>query len=160
MAGACCDHDHGHEGHSHGHVNVGHDHEHAQGPPPSMPSNPALTALLDSLPSVSLPFAIAEIPIPNSQPPQSGQVVVCPAHKQVVCPECGVDYAALNFMQQFMRAAPADAIPPPPNMQPPPQRAEMIKNAKEQGNVSAGSWSLDVPRRFLATRMQLISAVC
>ncbi|KAI9635493.1 uncharacterized protein MKK02DRAFT_44183 [Dioszegia hungarica] len=114
-----------------------HPHPHPQqpGPPPSIPANPALTALLDSLPSTQLPFAVAEVPIPGSNPPQTQQIVICPAHQKVVCPECGVDYNALNFMQQFMRAAPTDAIPPPPNMAPPPQRAEMIKNAKEQGNL-------------------------
>lgn len=44
-------------------------------------------------------------------------------------------------MHQFLRTAPAEAIPPPPQVQPPPQRAEAIKNAKEQGNVGL-SWNL------------------
>lgn len=116
-----------------------HPHPHAPqigGPQPMIPSNPALTALLDSLPSTSLPLAIIEIPIPNSQPPQVAHMVVCPAHKQAACVECGVDYSALNFMHQYLHTAPPEAIPPPPNMQPAPQRAEMIKSAKEQGNVS------------------------
>jgi translocation protein SEC72 len=101
-----------------------------------VPVNPALTALLDSLPHNPTPFALQTVPVPGSNPPQTNTVVVCPAHKQSYCETCGVDYNALNFMHQFLRAAPTDAIPPPPNVAPPPQRAEQIRAAKEAGNVS------------------------
>jgi translocation protein SEC72 len=106
------------------------------GPQPIIPTNPALTALLDSLPSTNLPFIIAEVPIPNSQPPQSASLVVCPPHKRQTCPECGVNFAPLNHMHQYLREAPPEAIPPPPNMPPQPQRAAQIKAAKDHGNVS------------------------
>jgi hypothetical protein len=101
-----------------------------------IPVNPALTALLDSLPHSPTPFALQTVPVPGTNPPQTNTVVVCPSHKQSYCETCGVDYNALNFMHQFLRAAPTDAIPPPPNVAPPPQRAEQIKAAKEAGNVS------------------------
>jgi translocation protein SEC72 len=111
------------------------------------PANPALTALLDSLPTNSTPFALVDMPLPPgaAPPPQPGQpavaptqqIITCAAHKQVACEACGVNFGPLNYMHQFMRGAPPEAIPPPPNMQVPPQRAEMVKNAKEQGNVSA-----------------------
>lgn len=107
------------------------------GPPPmQVPINPALQSLLDSLPHTETPFTLITAPIPNTQPPQTNTMVVCPAHKQSICEACGVNFNDLNYMHQFLRSAPAEAIPPPPNVQPPPQRAEMIKAAKEQGNVS------------------------
>ena len=106
--------------------------------------NPALTALLDSIPTNTLPFALVSVPLPlppNAQlppgaTPPTQQLVVCPAHKNVICEACGVDYGGLNYMQQFLKDAPAEAVPPPPNMQPPQGRADAIKNAKDAGNVS------------------------
>ena len=38
-------------------------------------------------------------------------------------------------MFNFLKGAPAEAIPPPPNAPTQPQRAEAIKQAKEAGNV-------------------------
>lgn len=105
------------------------------GPPPQINVNPALQSLLDSLPHVDKPFTLLNVPLPNTQPPQINTVVVCPTHKAAVCEICDVNFNDLNYMHQFLRSAPAEAIPPPPNVPPPPQRAEMIKNAKEQGNV-------------------------
>jgi len=99
--------------------------------------DPAMQALLDSLPTRNVPFTLVDLPIPNTQPPQSQQMVVCAEHKAPVCPECQVNFTPLNYMQQFMRNAPPEAVPPPPNVQPPPQRAEAIKAAKERGNVSS-----------------------
>jgi translocation protein SEC72 len=100
-----------------------------------MQVDPAMQALLDSLPTRTMPFALVELPIPNMTPPQSQQMVVCAEHKLPVCAECNVNFTPLNYMQQFMRTAPPEAIPPPPNVQPPPQRAEQIKQVKERGNV-------------------------
>lgn len=105
------------------------------GPPPQIPVNPALQSLLDSLPHTDTPFTLVTAPIPNSNPPQTNTMVVCPTHKAAVCEACGVNFNDLNYMHQFLRTAPPEAIPPPPNVPAPPQRAEMIKNAKEQGNV-------------------------
>lgn len=126
---------HGPGGHSHGHSHgpgpgMG-------GPPMEIQVDPAMQALLDSLPTRNIPFLLVELPIPNTEPAQSQQMVVCAAHKNSVCTECNVNFTPLNYMQQFMRNAPPEAVPPPPNVQPPPQRAEAIKSAKEQGNVSA-----------------------
>ena len=101
-----------------------------------IPVNPAMQSLLDSLPHHPVPFMLANVTVPNSHPPQSNIIAICPAHKQSMCAECGVDFNGLNYMHQFLKNAPDEAIPPPPNVQPPAQRAEMIKNMKEQGNVS------------------------
>lgn len=106
-----------------------------------IPVNPALQTLLDSLPHNPVPFALQSAPIPNTNPPQINTVVTCLTHKASYCEACGVDFNSLNYMQQFLRTAPAEAIPPPPNVQPPPQRAEMIKNAKEAGNVGSSALS-------------------
>jgi translocation protein SEC72 len=124
--------------------------------------NPALTALLDSIPTNTLPFALVSVPLPlppNAQlppgaTPPTQQLVVCPTHKNVICEACGVDFGGLNYMQQFLKDAPAEAVPPPPNMQPPQGRADAIKNAKDAGNVSEsylfrecgrwGAWSYSV----------------
>lgn len=107
------------------------------GPPPPMqvPVNPALQALLDSLPHADTPFKLLNVTMPNTNPPQANTIAVCPSHDKSACEECKVDFNNLNYMHQFLRSAPPEAIPPPPNVQPPPQRAEMVKNAKEQGNV-------------------------
>ena len=113
-------------------------------PQPMMPPpNPALQTLLDSLPSRTLPFTFHTIapppnapPGPNGQPQPAQQILVCPAHKTSYCETCGVDYNGINYLHQFLRNAPVEAIPPPPNVAPPPQRAEAVKNLKEQGNVS------------------------
>ena len=94
-----------------------------------------MQALLDSLPHNPISFALQTAILPNTNPPQTNTVVVCPAHKQSYCEICGVDFNALNYMHQFLRTAPPEAIPPPPNVQPPPQRAEMIRTMKEAGNV-------------------------
>jgi translocation protein SEC72 len=110
-------------------------------PPMPMAINPALQQLLDSLPHIEVPFELVNAPIPNTQPPQMNLTVLCPQHKLSVCEACGCDFGGLNYMHQFLRTAPPEAIPPPPNVPPPPQRAEMVKNAKEQGNVSA-EWYL------------------
>lgn len=142
-----------------------HPHPHPSGPPPmAISSNPAMTALLDSLPTSSLPFALTEVALPpGAAPPQqpgapapTQQLITCAIHKQVVCEPCGVNYAALNYMHQFMRGAPPEAIPPPPNVQAPPQRAEMIKNAKEAGNVSrrcAASERFDLMARLRSSKI-------
>ncbi|ORX34371.1 hypothetical protein BD324DRAFT_583396 [Kockovaella imperatae] len=106
------------------------------GPPMQIPVNPAMQTLLDSLPHHPVPIFLANVQIPNSQPPQINTIAVCPEHKQSICEACGVDFNGLNYMHQFLRGAPDEAIPPPPNVQPPPQRAEMIKNMKEQGNTA------------------------
>lgn len=122
---------------AHGHP---HPHPHPQmgGPPPmQIPVNPAMTALLDALPHESKPLMIVEATIPGTNPPVQNTIVVCPAHKQSYCEACGVDFNSLNYTHQFMRGAPPEAIPPPPNVPAPPQRAEQIKNAKEQGNVGS-----------------------
>ncbi|KAK4689780.1 translocation protein SEC72, partial [Tremellales sp. Uapishka_1] len=122
-----------------------HDHPHPHphpptgGPPPQLaqiPVNPVLQELLDSLPHTSVPFLLATAPIANAQPPQSNTVVLCPVHKQSQCEQCGVDFNSLNYMHQFLRTAPSEAVPPPPNVQPPPQRADQIKTAKEAGNTA------------------------
>lgn len=110
-----------------------------QDPPLQIPINPALQTLLDSLPHNPIPFTLQTVPVPNMNPLQTNTIVTCPTHKQSYCEPCGVDFNSLNYMHQFLRTAPAEAIPPPPNVQPPPQRAEMIKNAKEAGNVSPNS---------------------
>jgi translocation protein SEC72 len=98
--------------------------------------DPAMQALLDSLPTRTVPFTLVSLPIPNTQPPQVQEMVVCAKHKNPVCAECQTNFTPLNYMQQFMRNAPPEAVPPPPNVQPPPQRAEAIKAAKDRGNVS------------------------
>ncbi|GMK59809.1 hypothetical protein CspeluHIS016_0900260 [Cutaneotrichosporon spelunceum] len=98
--------------------------------------DPAMQALLDSLPTRTMPFALIDVAIPNSQPPQVQNMVVCVEHQQPVCDVCDVNYTPLNYMQQFMKNAPPEAVPPPPNVQPPPQRAEQIKQIKEAGNTA------------------------
>ena len=135
--------------HSHPHP---HPHPHSPGPSPGpgpMPINPALTALLDSIPTNTLPFALVSVPLPippnatlpPGATPPTQTLVVCPTHKNVICEQCGVDYGGLNYMQQFLKDAPTEAVPPPPNMQPPQGRADAIKNAKDAGNVSVlGLW--------------------
>lgn len=129
--GPNCNHDHGEDDlNSHG------------GPPGSLPPmlqvqiDPAMQALLDAQPLRTVPFAFVEVPIQNTNPPQTQQMVVCVGHEKPICDECDVNFTPLNYMQQFMRTAPPEAIPPPPNVQPPPQRAEAIRGVKEQGNVS------------------------
>ncbi|OCF37583.1 translocation protein SEC72 [Kwoniella heveanensis BCC8398] len=106
--------------------------------PAQIAVNPALQTLLDSIPHTDVPFALQTVPLPTppNVPPQTGVVVTCPQHKNSACEECGVDFNALNYLHQFLRAAPKEAIPPPPNVQPPPQRAEAIKQLKEQGNTA------------------------
>lgn len=132
MGAECCDHGHGHD----------HGHAHNEGPPPAMPMHvqidPQMQALLDAQPVNTVAFALVEVQVPNTQPPQTQEMVVCAEHKNPVCPECDVNFSALNYMQQFMKNAPPEAIPPPPNVQPPPQRAESIKSIKDQGNVGVG----------------------
>lgn len=103
--------------------------------PPSPPPNPALQALLDAIPHVPVPFTIQDGPIPNTNPPQTTTMVLCEAHKQVICQTCGVHFGPINYMSNFLKGAPAEAIPPPPNAPTQPQRAEAIKQAKEAGNV-------------------------
>ena len=95
-----------------------------------------MQSLLDSLPHHPVDFELANVPIQGTNPPQINTVAVCPAHKQAMCETCGVDFMGLNHLNLYMRMAPDEAIPPPPNVQPAPQRAEIIKNLKEQGNVS------------------------
>lgn len=98
--------------------------------------DPAMQALLDSLPARTVPYAFVDIAIPGTQPPQVQNMVVCAEHKNPVCDQCDVNFTPLNYMQQFMKNAPPEAVPPPPNVAPPPQRAEQIKQVKEAGNVS------------------------
>jgi len=125
-----------------------------QPPPLQIPVNPGLQTLLDSLPHNPIPFALQNATIPNINPPRTNTIVTCPAHKASYCEACGVDFNALNYMHQFLRTAPAEAIPPPPNVQPPPQRAEVIKNAKEAGNVRASLLSYRADR-FCRPRSRL-----
>lgn len=99
--------------------------------------DPAMQALLDSLPTRTVPFAFVDVAIPNTQPPQVQNMAVCAEHKQPVCDVCDVNFTPLNYMQQFMKNAPPEAVPPPPNVAPPPGRADQIKGVKEAGNVSA-----------------------
>lgn len=107
------------------------------GPPPmNIQIDERMQLLLDSLPTRNVPFALVDVPLPGSQPPQTQQMVVCAEHKAPVCETCAVNFTPLNYMHQFMRSAPPEAIPPPPQVQPPPHRAEAIKQAKEAGNVS------------------------
>lgn len=116
----------------------------AQGLPPGMPPpgtmqirvDPAMQQLLDSIPYTDVPFHLQQQPVPNTTPPQINTLVLCPMHKQSACEQCGVDFNGINYLHQFLRMAPSDAIPPPPQVQPLPQRAEQIKMMKEQGNVS------------------------
>lgn len=98
--------------------------------------DPKMQALLDAQPVNTVEFALVEVPVPNTQPPQTQQMVVCVGHKNPICEECDVNFAPLNYMQQFMRSAPPEAIPPPPSVAPAPGRAEAIKGVKDQGNVS------------------------
>ncbi|KAL1409775.1 hypothetical protein Q8F55_003772 [Vanrija albida] len=146
MAHENCNHGPGE--HHHGH---GHDHGHSHGPPggPGGPPmdiqvDPAMQLLLDSLPHTPKPFALAEMPIPNTQPPITQVMVVCLEHKSPACEQCNVNFTGLNYMHQFLRAAPPEAIPPPPNVQPPPQRAEQIKAAKEAGNTAFKAGNIPV----------------
>lgn len=104
--------------------------------PPAPPPDPALQALLDAIPHIPVPFAFEEGTIPNTNPPQKTTMVVCDAHKQVICQICGTQFGSINYMFGFLKNAPSEAIPPPPNAPVPPQRAEAIKQAKEAGNVS------------------------
>jgi hypothetical protein len=107
--------------------------------PPSPPPNPALQALLDAIPHTPVPFTIQDGPIPGTNPPQMTTMILCEAHKQVICQTCGVHFGSINYMFNFLKGAPAEAIPPPPNAPTQPQRAEAIKQAKEAGNVR-GVW--------------------
>ncbi len=126
---------HGHEGHGHSHA--GHSHGPMGNPPPMhVQVDPAMQALLDSIPTRTVPYAFVDVAIPNTQPPQVQNMAVCAEHKAPVCDVCDVNFTPLNYMQQFMKNAPPEAVPPPPNVQPPPQRAEQIKQVKEAGNVS------------------------
>jgi translocation protein SEC72 len=102
---------------------------------PSPPPNPALQAILDAIPHINVPFSIQEGTIPNSNPPQTTTMVTCDAHKQVICKICDIHFGPINYMFNFLKGAPAEAIPPPPNAPTQPQRAEAIKQAKEAGNV-------------------------
>lgn len=104
--------------------------------PPSPPPDPALQALLDSIPHIPVLFTIQEGVIPGSNPPQTTAVIMCEPHKQVVCQTCGTHFGSINYMFGFLKSAPSEAIPPPPNAPVPPQRAEAIKAAKDAGNVS------------------------
>jgi translocation protein SEC72 len=104
--------------------------------PPSPPPDPALQALLDSIPHTPVLFTIQEGTIPGSNPPQQTTVIMCEPHKQVVCQICGTHFGSINYMFGFLKSAPTEAIPPPPNAPVPPQRAEAIKSAKDAGNVS------------------------
>ena len=102
---------------------------------PSPPPNTALQAILDAIPHINVPFSIQEGTIPNSNPPQTTTMVTCDAHKQVICKICDIHFGPINYMFNFLKGAPAEAIPPPPNAPTQPQRAEAIKQAKEAGNV-------------------------
>lgn len=102
---------------------------------PSPPPNPALQAILDAIPHINVPFSIQEGTIPNTNPPQTTTMVTCDAHKQVICKICDIHFGPINYMFNFLKGAPAEAIPPPPNAPTQPQRAEAIKQAKEAGNV-------------------------
>ena len=97
-----------------------------------------MQAILDSLPHNETPFELVKVPVPNTNPPQFNIMVVSPDNKKPVDEATGVDFNNLNYMHQFLRAAPGDAVPPPPSVPAPPQRAEMIKAAKEAGNVRRG----------------------
>jgi translocation protein SEC72 len=81
------------------------------------------------LPSALIPFALA-----TSGSPDNHAALLCPEHKIEKCSACDVDFSAVNYLQRFLRLAPADAVPPPPNNVH-PQRAEQVRQAKEQGNV-------------------------
>lgn len=125
--------------------------------PPSPPPNPALQALLDAIPHTPVPFTIQDGPIPGTNPPQMTTMILCEAHKQVICQTCGVHFGSINYMFNFLKGAPAEAIPPPPNAPTQPQRAEAIKQAKEAGNVRRTHQctcvvvDADVPERLQAT---------
>lgn len=106
---------------------------------PSPPPNPALQAILDAIPHINVPFSIQEGTIPNTNPPQTTTMVTCDAHKQVICKICDIHFGPINYMFNFLKGAPAEAIPPPPNAPTQPQRAEAIKQAKEAGNVCPSS---------------------
>ncbi|WVQ84042.1 hypothetical protein IAT38_006187 [Cryptococcus sp. DSM 104549] len=129
-----------------------HSHPHPPGPqgpqmrpppgamPPQIPIDPAMLALLDTIPTHDVPFQLLtltpQLP-PNAPPGAQGKPfhrVVCKPHAASPCEACGLDFEPVNSVHMYLRYAPADAVPPPPNMMPPPQRAEQFKQLKEAGN--------------------------
>ncbi|OXM79594.1 translocation protein SEC72 [Cryptococcus neoformans Bt63] len=122
-------------------------------PPPGVaPLSPAHLSLLDALPHTHVPHALKTVTVPANAPPdiagKSFALVVCSLHDQQKCDQCAVDFAPVNFLHQFLRFAPAEAIPPPPNVAPPPQRAQAVTNLKEAGNNAFKAQKFDVASQF------------
>lgn len=109
------------------------------GAAPPVPLSAAHLSLLDALPHSHVAHALKTVAVPANAPPdiagKSFALVVCSLHDQQKCDQCAVDFSPVNFLHQFLRFAPAEAIPPPPNVAPPPQRAQAVTNLKEAGNV-------------------------
>lgn len=107
--------------------------------PPSIPLSAAQLSLLDSIPHAHIPHTLKTVTIAPNAPPdianKSFVLVVCKLHDQQKCDQCRVDFTPVNYLHQFLRFAPAEAIPPPPNVAPPPQRAQAVTNLKDAGNV-------------------------
>lgn len=107
--------------------------------PPSIPLSAAQLSLLDSIPHAHIPHTLKTVTIAPNAPPdianKSFVLVVCKLHDQQKCDQCRVDFTPVNYLHQFLRFAPAEAIPPPPNVGPPPQRAQAVTNLKDAGNV-------------------------
>ncbi|WVQ76807.1 hypothetical protein IAR50_006481 [Cryptococcus sp. DSM 104548] len=130
------------------------------GPPPGMmprqpqqpPLSPAHLEVLDSIPHTDVPHNLKMSTIPPNGPPElagkSFALMLCKAHDQMRCDTCGVDFGNVNFLHQFLRFAPVEAIPPPPNVKPQPQRAQMVMALKDQGNAAFKVKKYDVAAQF------------
>ncbi|ODN75402.1 hypothetical protein L202_06559 [Cryptococcus amylolentus CBS 6039] len=130
------------------------------GPPPGMqpqqqqqsPLSPAHLEVLDSIPHTDVPHTLKMNAIPPNGPPdlagKTFPVMLCKVHEQMKCDSCGVDFTGVNFIHQFLRFAPVEAIPPPPNVKPQPQRAQMVMALKDQGNAAFKVKKYDVAAQF------------
>ncbi|WVO19230.1 uncharacterized protein IAS62_000509 [Cryptococcus decagattii] len=120
--------------------------------PASIPLSAAQLSLLDSIPHAHIPHTLKTVTIAPNAPPdianKSFVLVVCKLHDQQKCDQCRVDFTPVNYLHQFLRFAPAEAIPPPPNVAPPPQRAQAVTNLKDAGNNAFKAQKFDIATQF------------
>lgn len=101
-----------------------------QGMPQQRPApDPVLQAAIEA------DFKPVALGLGNAEKERS--IALCREHKKESCPECGLDFVAMNAMAKMFSMAPADAILPPPNVVP-PARAQAVSKTKDEGNVC--SW--------------------
>nr|ODO01031.1 translocation protein SEC72 [Cryptococcus depauperatus CBS 7855] len=115
------------------------------------PLSPTHLSILDSIPYTHVPHTLKQVPPPPNAPPEVAAktfILVCKPHDKSPCEQCHVDFTLLNYLFQFLKMAPSDAVPPPPNVMPPPQKAQNVTNLKDSGNNAFKARKFDVATQF------------